>query len=296
MRTNSLSTCLAAFLILALSSCGDDAVAVDASLVDAPPVTGTFSMSWTISDGSGTITCGDVGASSVSVTLIPDGSFSGEVEAFSCASGAGASRGIAPGLYDVTIDVSASLGRSLLGEAVKLQDIEIVANNNTTLPAQEFVVEPVGSFSFFVDGDAAGGNCETVANGGAGIVGIEFGLKDSDGACVPTDFVVEAGSQSGGTYSSDCTTPPAPLPCIGKDQLIAVTTVSSGSYTMDITAQKEGPIDCYSYISSFTVVGAGLATEVGSLTLDLEYSLACDPDFTFPDGGLTDAGVPDGAP
>lgn len=269
-----------------LGACGDDSGAADAQAIDAQPSLGTFSLSWALTDGSNALTCGQVGAFSVAVTLIPQDGFSGESESFSCSSGEGQSRGLVPGLYNARIDVRASGSRSLLEAPIVIADVEIAANTDKVLPAQEFVISPQGSFSFFVDSGATGGNCAELAANGAGIVGVAFELENESGVCLEADFIVAEGSQAGGTYSSNCTTPPAPLPCIGKDQLVSVSSVPSGARTLTTTAQKAGPVDCYEGLTTFTVAGAGLLTELGEVALQLEYSAACDPNFVEPDAGV----------
>jgi hypothetical protein len=89
-----------------------------------------------------------------------------------------------------------------------------------------------------------------------------------------------------GTYVSDCTTPPAPLACINADQLVTVNPTASGLHNLAINGQRTGPINCYERLSTFSVAGAMLVTELGSLPLSLLFTLECNPD----DLGLQDAG------
>jgi hypothetical protein len=297
MRINYL---LPALLVLSSSliACGDDGGPVDAGRIDALPASGTFSLAWTVSDGSAALSCDDVGAVSVSITLIQQGSAGGTVDAFSCEGGMATSRNFAPGLYDLTIDLRASGSRSLIGTPVRLTGIEITANADTPLPAQEFVVSPTGGFTFTVNGGATGGNCAPDSNNGgdgAGIIGLEFSLKDSSDTCVPTTFSIAAGAGGvAGTYTTDCITPPAPHACIDADQVVTVDPTRSGAKTLTINGQKDdpnddpdlGPIDCYDRVSMFVIPGAMLVRDLGSLLLSLEYSLACDPDFIEIDAGM----------
>jgi hypothetical protein len=208
------------------------------------------------------------------------------VDAFSCSGGQATSRQFSPGTYDLTIDLRASGSRSLIAEKVRLTDIVIVDGGVATLPAQTFVVAPVGGFTFLLNGNAAAGNCETVALGGAGIVGFEFAVEDASNTCVAATFDVAAGATGTATsYTSDCTTPPAPLGCINADQLVTVNPIKSGPLELTVTGQKDGPIKCYDRVSSFSLAGAMLVTELGSLPLVLEYSLDCDPNFMPIDAG-----------
>lgn len=288
MRTNpSTLFALAMFAALLLCACGDDGGPVDAAPVDAIPPSGTFSLSWTLSDGTNPLTCSDVAAVSVAVTLVRQGGIGGVADAFTCEGGQAVSRRFSPGIYNLTVDLRASGSRSLIATPVVITDVEIAVGTDTPLPAQNFVVSPIGGFSFTVDARATAGNCVADSADGAGIVALEFSLSDGSNACVAATFDVAAGSAgSAATYTSDCTTPPAPLPCIDEDQLVTVNPIASGLVTMQITGQKAGPIDCYDRVSVFDVAGAMLVAELGSLPLTLEYSLACDPNFIPIDAGM----------
>lgn len=291
-----LATCaLAVPLLLAGVACGDSPDVFDATTGDAPIVTGNFSLAWTIVSGETVLPCRDVGAIALSITLIKRGSGSGSAESFPCTAGSGTSRAFAPGVYDFTIDLRASGSVSLLESVVRIGEFEIVANEESALPAQEFAVEPVGNFNFSIDSGASGGNCASEDADGGAIVGLALSLNDSTGACVPADFVIAAGSEAGGTYSSNCTIPPGPFPCIGSDQRVSVSSVSSGALSLEIEGLKDGPIDCYGKITNFDLPGANLNKELGTQLLNLTYSPECDPNFSFPDGGVgADAGAPDG--
>ncbi len=294
-RLLPILTCCAATLPFLIAGCGDSPDAVDASTIDAQPNAGNFTLAWTIVNDGATLSCGDVGAVAVAITLIRQGAGSGSAESFPCTAGEAVSRGFEPGIYDLTIDVRAAGSKSLLSSPVRIQGFEIVARQETALPAQEFAIEPVGNFNFFVDTGATAGNCAAVEADGGGIVGLEFTLKDNSGSCVEAEFVIAEGSESGGTYVSNCATPPAPFTCIGSDQQVSVAGFRSGALSLEITGQKAGPIDCYDRVSNFELPGANLLKELGVLLLNLEYSEACDPDFSLPDGGMggIDAGVPD---
>jgi len=278
-----------------LFGCGDSPDALDASTIDAQPNGGNFTLAWTIVDGEATLPCRDVGAVAVAITLIRQGAGAGTAESFPCTAGEAVSRTFPPGIYDFTIDVRASGSKSLLAAPVRIQGFEILARQESALPAQEFAIEPIGDFNFFVDTGATAGNCAATEADGGGIVGLSFSLENSSGACVEAEFVIADGSESGGTYTSNCTTPPAPFGCIGSDQQVSVTGTRSGALKLEVVGEKAGPIDCYDRVSNFDLPGAGLLKELGVLLLSLEYSVECDPDFSLPDGGMggIDAGVPD---
>ncbi len=289
MRIHQALLSALALFPLSLAACGDDGgAAVDASTIDAPVPAGTFSLGWTISDGSATITCDDVGAVSLSVSVVEQSAGSGSVDAFTCAGGQATSRQFPPGTYDMTIDLRASGSRSLIDSPVQVRDIVITDGAVTALPDQVFTVVPTGGFSFSINSLASAGNCETVANSGAEIVGFEFVLEDKDGNCVDAAFNIDSGASS---YTNNCTTPEAAHGCIDADKVISVNPFASGPYVLKVNGQITGPFDCYSRVSSFTVAGANLQTELGSLGMTLKYSKDCDPNFIE-----IDAGVPDATP
>lgn len=300
-----LTTCALAVPLLLTgvgsgAGCGDSPDVFDASTSDAPIVSGNFSLAWTIVNGETgsseiVLPCREVGAVALSITLIERGAGSGSAESFPCTAGSGTSRAFAPGVYDFTIDVRASGSVSLLESIVRIADFEIVANEESALPAQVFVIEPIGNFDFSVNSGASGGNCASEAADGGAITGLAFRLKDSTGACVPAEFVIAEGSEAGGTYTSNCTTPPAPLPCIGSDQTVSVLSFPSGALSLEIEGLKAGPIDCYGKVTNFDLPGANFSKELGAQLLNLTYSPECDPNFSFPDGGVAaDAATPDG--
>jgi hypothetical protein len=289
MRTHSNLLGAIALSALLFAGCGDDSGAADASPIDAPPPGGTFSLTWSVSDGTNPLLCSDVAAISVSATVIQQGAGSGSVDAFACSGGQATSRQFPPGTYDLTIDLRASGSRSLIAAPVRIADVQIVGGSDAPVAAQTFVVAPTGGFTFMVDGQATAGNCETIDNNGAGIVGFALDLTDQSDVCVPATFSIAAGAVGvAGTYTTDCTTPTTPHACIYADQLITVNPITSGPLELTITGQKNGqsvPIDCYDRVSTFSLAGAMLVSELGSLPLVLAYSLECDPNFMPIDGG-----------
>ena len=269
-----------------LLSCSDRAAPPDAGPIDARPPTGSFTLSWTLSDGQDARSCSELGAQSVAISLATPGGFAGESEAFTCGGGEGTSRQLDPGIYDVEIDLRASMGRSLLSAPVRVEGFEIVANAERALPDQAFVVAAAGDLEFFVDAEQDGDNCESMDDGGADIASILLELRNSQGSCVPAQFVVAEGSQPGGTLDNTCVEPAPSLPCIGADQKVSVVGVPSGDGSLVVRALLPGGEECYERTSSFSLPGGGLLTDLGSINLPLTESVECDPDFVIPDAGM----------
>lgn len=122
-------------LLACAGACGgDDDAPPDANLTpDARPPRGTVSLEWTITQGGDPATCGDVGASQVTLELVPQGAGAGSPESFNCAAGAGTTIEIAVGTYDVGIDLVNGGGESLLAAPLVQNGVEVTENNDTPL-------------------------------------------------------------------------------------------------------------------------------------------------------------------
>ena len=279
-------------LMLMAGACGGGDSAVDAGkAIDAAPLSGTFSLAWSLSDGTDAVTCADVGGLSIGISITPAGGGGGQSEAFTCAGGSGTSRPMPVGLYNLSIELKAAAGA--LADPVRITNVEIKQGENTALDAQTFVVAATGAFTFKVTTSSAGDNCDTGGTG-AGIGGLIFELRDSTGACTPTTFDVAAGAVgAASTYTTTCPAG-AQHACIEKDQVITVNGVSSGSHTLMMTGFKDA-IDCYTRSPQFSVPGNNLVTDLPDQQLSLRFTPDCDPNA--PDAGpTTDAGPADAGP
>jgi hypothetical protein len=260
-------------------------------------VTGTLSLQWSITDGTNTLTCADVG-SGVSVRLIatPSAGGSGQIDAFSCDSGMGTSRAIPAGNYNVTVELRVSSGS--LASPVNVNGVDVNAGSDTALDPISFSVTPSGNFTFMVGTEASGNNCDSPPTGG-GISEISIELRDKAGACMAATFDIAAGAgQPAGTYTTTCPAGASFSIASGcgveKDQLITVTGVSSGAHSMVITANKEGTT-CWRRSPQFIVPANNLTEELGTQVLMLDSTPTCDPNA--PDAGImVDAGVVDSMP
>ena len=257
------SLCLIAALI---AGCGDD----DQPAADAAPqppdanVSGTITFSWTITDGDSTLACADVDATTVSITVQPVGVVGGETDAFGCGGGEATTRGLPPRDYNVELSLRTTEG--LLTERIARGNVTVSPQQDTDLGAIEFVVNPVGSFSFTLATEE-GGNCE----GGAEIVDMELELR-KDGTCVPTTFDV------GGTdYTNRCGDESFGG-CIDSDTVISVTDIASGQYTLAIAGTRDGAA-CYVTTAQFGVPGNEITSDLGRIDVPLDLANPiCNPD------------------
>jgi hypothetical protein len=258
------------------AACGGDdddgAPAADASTTPDADTSGTFSFSWALSDGAAALSCEDVKAITVSLTVTPVDGLVGENDAFGCSAGSAETRGFAPGRYDVEIGIRSTEGP--LAEPVTMQDVELAALENKDLGEVQFEIDPVGSFSFGINSGAAGGNCAAVdPDEGAEIVAVKLELKDGAGACVPVVYDI------GGTpYDATACDGAAHPACIESDVVITVTDVRSGPYTLSVTGLREGDLPCYRSDPQFSVPGANLTTDIGVVSVPLDETVKeCAP-------------------
>ncbi len=141
--TTTTTTTLRFFSCLVLSgvlACGSDAVVPDAG----PDATaeGTFSITWSVVDANGPVSCSEVGASRVRITVIEVDAAFGSVVGFDCDALSGTSRALLRGTYRLTIDLQMSSGESLLAAPLQLNDVVIEGGQNTAVAAQVFTVIP----------------------------------------------------------------------------------------------------------------------------------------------------------
>jgi hypothetical protein len=253
--------------------CGDDQSSADAGPPDAAPPGGSVSLSWTISDGTSVVDCEEVGGVTVRVTATPVEGGSATIESFTCTSGSGTSSSIAPGTYDIAIDLRASGNRSLLSAPLEVEDVDISLGQASPIGQFEFDVVAAGSFRFTITAEGEAQNCPD-----AEIVAVEFELADDDGNCVEAQFDIAAGaSQPARTYTTSCTAP-APLGfCIERDQLVSVASTRSGAHSLAISGQKAGPLDCWLRSPDFTIPGNNLDFDLMQQLLTLEAIVGCDP-------------------
>jgi hypothetical protein len=269
--------------------CGGGSDNPDAGPIDAAVTRGTMSLAWSLTDlDDNPITCEDVGALSISVTVTPPG-FGGVVEPFSCAGGMGTTSDLRATTYNVVVIPSSVLGA--LSESILIDSVEVVAGQNVDLGTLVFEIDPVGSFNFKVDTGATAGNCDDEGAGGGALTALEFRLVDDQDICVPTTFIIgDTSATPPVTYEADCQG--ATIGCFEKDVVFSVLDTRSGPHTLEITGTKNG-LDCYARSSIISIPGNSLGRMLGNQILSLASTPECDPNA--PDAGPmpVDAGSPD---
>ena len=131
-------------LLTLLAACGDDAGPPDARGIDAAPPNGSFSLTWSISDGTNPLTCAQVQASLLSLTIRPVDQPFGFSDVLTCSSGQG-TIAVPPDTYDIAV----SLG-GVAVDPIVFDNVTVDAEQDTALGDAAFEVEAVGGFSLTI--------------------------------------------------------------------------------------------------------------------------------------------------
>jgi hypothetical protein len=252
---------LAAGTVL-LVACGDDAGLPDARVIDGSPPGGTLSLTWTLADGETPVTCDQVGAATVTLSIIPVGLPFGVTEAFGCTSAQGTTRVIAAGRHDITATLG---GGGAIAPAVLRLGVEVRSNEVTAVEPIAFDVDATGGLRARVSAFGVAANCAE-APGGAGIEGVTLRLRTSGGTCVPTTFAIAAGAtRPAATFVDDCAAP-ALASCIDADQDIVVASAASGRYRLAIEG-RVGDTACWAASPAVRIPAGGAEVSIGTVNL-----------------------------
>jgi hypothetical protein len=269
MRRSALLTGSA----LLAAACGDDSGPPDSRGTDPAPPGGTITVTWTIvDDADEPLSCAEVGASLVSVSMRRDSDVFGRTETMPCGPGAGTTAPIDPGTYEVQVRLA-----GVTADPVEVRDVAVESQRDTPV-AVSLTVIPRGGFTFRIVAGTGQGNCTPPAQGGAGITEMELALARQEGGCVPVTFAIAAGaSQPAATYTTDCADP-APTACIATDQQVTVAPqLPSGGYRMTILGWV-GDAACWSRIAQFQVPAGGQTASLPPQTLSLDPRVpGCEP-------------------
>lgn len=237
---------------LVLVACGGGGGFPDAPSADSPPPTGTFSLAWSVVDqNQQPLSCDRIAGQAMTVLAHNLAYASGQTQIFSCATGMGTSEGMVPGTYELDFDLSGSIGP--IATAPKQVPVEIVANQTTELAPVTFEVEALGGVALKLSTGKTGGNCGAIGAGGAGIEQMSIALThNSDGTCEPITLNISNGAtQTGGTYTINCTAP-VDRACIEDDQVLTATGIESDSYTIRVRG-KIATVACWANNDSIQV-------------------------------------------
>ena len=261
-----LGVSLAAALAGLVGACSDDVALTDARPQIDAAIPGQLMLSWTVGHAGSSLTCADVGASTVAVDIVHDGDAFGVVDTFSCGSAMGLSRMLAPGLYHLRFNLSGTGGT--LDGPENVRNLTVPPGAIANAPPVAFDVDPTGGLTFRITTPPAGGNCAPTGSGGAGITAQRIELRNSTGACVPALFEIGAGAMNpAATYASDCSG--STTACIAADQDVTVTGLRSGSYSM-VMIGSVGGAACWRRQPNATVPAAGRTATLPAQQLALQ--------------------------
>jgi hypothetical protein len=229
-------------LYLALAACGGGGGFPDGRPADSPGPTGTFSVTWTVSDQNNQpISCDRIAAQTMTVLTHNLAIEGGLTEPFSCSTGMGKSQGLAPGNYEMDFELAGTFG--VVARGAKQAPVRIDANSNVELAPVTFQVEALGGVVLKLS--AGGGNCGA---SGAGIDQMSMTLRhNSDGTCEPITFMISDGTQ----YTVNCTTPTL-RSCIEDTETMTATNIPSDSYTIGIRGLVNGK-ECWQNMDTIQV-------------------------------------------
>ncbi len=245
-----------------LFGCGDGGGFPDAPPIDSPAVPGTFTLAWTVADtASNPITCNQIGAQAVTALMRNHNIQGGSTEVFTCSTLMGMSMTLVAGTYDASFDLNGIGGDPVTGiiaTAPSQLAFEIKAGENTVLAPLAFRVNATGGMKLKMQTSATVDNCATATGTNAGITTNTITVtKTSDGMCAPLLFNISAGAAgTPRTYMVDCTTPVVAA-CIERDQELTVAGVVSGSYGINVKANKATGTNCFTNIDQLPVPPLG---------------------------------------
>ena len=251
-----------ALLALGIAACGSNAGPPDSSMP------GTFSVTWAMHSGSRALSCAEISAIAVKLT-IRSGPFVA-MDSLSCDAGMGKSRPLGPGTYDVMVELDGASGA--LAPAKDFPNAVMVAMQDNPLGPVDFQVDASGGLTFTLAATGASSNCGA---GGAGIDATTLQVRGATNACQPATFQIAAGATAGAsTYTSDCNTLPAG-PCIENDQVITVTGIDSGTAKIVVGGDVGGKT-CWTANAQESVPAMSAVRDAGAISLGYDHT-ACPP-------------------
>jgi hypothetical protein len=236
---------LVALIVFALGSgCGGGS--------PPPPATGSLSLAWSITHPDGhAVTCADVNARSVALRLLPRAGGDVIATALPCTASPGTAQ-VAPGVYDVTIELHAANGAKLATAPLQT-GVAIVAGRVKTLTPVTFSADPKGILVVSIATPRAT-NCGSTMTGGAGITGTVLTLGFAVGGCAPVTFTRMLGNTPRGTYDVRCSEPRIAT-CVENNETLT-TSLAPGDYIIRVRG-KLGAADCWQRDDTLTVLGPG---------------------------------------
>lgn len=256
--THNASRLLTASLVLlATVACDEPGGAVAAAPVtNACP--GSVSLAWSITNASGQpLTCAQAGATSVALRLQSRGGGTPVFTSFPCASSPGTAN-VAPGLYDVTIELRDASG-ARRATSPPQTSVPVATGRTKVLTPVTLVVGTGGGggnrVALTLEAENVASNCQSSSSGGGGITGTTITIVRVGGGCAAVTLVRSRGGAQIGIYKVNCSSPEV-ASCIERDETLTTTGLTPGGYIVRVGG-KIGPVDCWAAESQLDVPATG---------------------------------------
>jgi hypothetical protein len=222
------------------------------------PCPGSVSLAWSLTSASGQpLTCAQAGATSVALRLQSRTGGTPVFTAFPCANSPGITN-VAPGLYDVTIELRNATGERL-ATAPPQTSVAVAVGRTKVLTPVTFAVGGGGGGEsrvvLILEAENLTSNCQPSSVGGAGITGTTITIARVGGGCAPVTLLRSLGNEPIGTYEVNCSSPQV-ASCIEQDETLTTTELAPDSYVVRVRG-KVGAVDCWALDTQLDVPATG---------------------------------------
>jgi hypothetical protein len=248
----------ATLTLLAITACEVTGGTATVGLASSP-CPGSISLTWFVTNTSGQfVSCAQVGATSVALRLRSRTGGTPVFTAFPCAGSPGTAN-VAPGLYDVAIELHDATGRRL-ATAPPQTSVAIAIGRTKALTPVAFAIGAGGGgnasrVALTLAAENVASNCQSSGSGGAGFTGVTITLARVAGGCAAVTLVRNRGGVPIGTYKVNCSSPEVAV-CIERDETLTSAELEPGSYVMNVRG-KVGAVDCWAADPTLVVPSVG---------------------------------------
>ena len=221
---------------------------------------GSISLVWSITSASGQpLSCAQAGATSVALRFQSRTGGTPVFTAFPCANSPGITN-VAPGLYDVAIELRNATGTTL-ATAPPQTSVAVVLGRTKVLTPVTFAVGSGGGGGgesrvvVILEAESLTSNCQPSSAGGAGITGTTITIARVGGGCAPVTLIRNRGDAQIGTYEVNCSSPQV-ASCIEQDETLTSPELQPDSYVVQVRG-KVGAVDCWALDTQLDVPATG---------------------------------------
>jgi hypothetical protein len=246
-----------ALALCAMSGCDGTSGSTTSGAASSCP--GSISIAWSITENGQPSSCFRTRAASVALRLQSRTGGTPVFTAFPCARNAGTAN-IAPGLYDVAIELHDANGAKL-DIAPTQTSVAVAVGRTTVLNPAAFSVNGggggggrPGNLLLSLQAEGSPSNC-LPPPGGPGVTGMSITLVTAGGSCAAVTLIRSRGGVEVGTYQVNCGSPPT-ASCIENDERLTAPSLEPGTYMMHVQGSI-GPLDCFAADAALEVPQTG---------------------------------------